>query len=288
VKKYAIVALLSLLIAGAASLAHGHDDAHGLEIAGASTIQAVAEAVGELYQRRYGVRALIRGGGSRAGIQSVLSGAADIGLVSRALKPAEKARLGSVVIGHDAVVIIVNSGNSLSEIKKDSLVALYSGAVRNWKELGGKDEPVLLVSKRPGRSTLELFEKYTGLAHPSQPDTGPNGSISKNAYEIGSNLESATLVGGLPGAIGYVSMGSARSLIAEGMPIKILEPEGAAGATRGGYPISRELNLVFRKDNRQIKKFVELFLGPDGQRVLRGHGFIPLKGDGRHETVGNE
>ncbi len=281
VKTCSVLTLLTFIVVGTAFAAGGGPDSRGLEITGSSTIQPIAEMVGELYRRKYGVPVSVKGGGSRAGIESALSGAADIGLVSRALRADEKARLAYATIGHDAVVIIVNNSNPLGEMQKDSLVALYSGTVRNWKELGGKDEPVLLISKLPGRSTLALFEEYTGLRHPSRAEKGPSGSISNSAYEIGSNLESATLVGGLPGAVGYVSLGTATSLIEKGMPIKILTLEGIKGTREnvmnGKYPIRRELNLVFRKENRRMKRFVSFFMGPEGQRILRNQDFIPIK-----------
>jgi phosphate transport system substrate-binding protein len=282
VKICSALTVLSLVVAGAAYATDIRPDSRGLEIAGSSTVQPLAEMVGELYHKKYGAPVRISGGGTMAGIESVLAGTADIGLVSRALKESEKAELDYAIIGHDAVVIIVNSGNPVSEMRRDTLVALFSGTVRNWRELGGRDETVLLISKLPGRSTLELFEEYTGLRHPSRAEKGQGGTISKSVYEIGSNLEGATLVGGLPGAIGYVSMGTALSLIKEGMPLKILRLDGIPGirenVMNGGYPIKRDLNLVFRKKNRKVNRFIDIFLGPDGQRILMDHDFIPAKG----------
>lgn len=287
-----VLAILLLVVACAASAAGVGSDSSGLEITGSSTILPLAEVIGDLYREKNREPVRIRGGGTAAGIENVLSGAADIGLVSRALRSDEKAKLDYATIGHDAVVIIVNSGNPIEEIRRDTLVALYSGTVRNWKEIGGRDEPVLLISKRPGRSTLEIFEEYTGLRHMSRAEKGISGFISKSVYEIGSNLESATLVGGLPGAVGYVSMGTALTLIEEGMPLKILRLEGIA-ATKdnvmsGRYPVRRDLNLVFRRDNHKVKRFIDLFLGPEGQRILREYGFIPAKEERQLETIGKE
>lgn len=291
-KTWSVLTILSLVVACAVS-AYGGQDPRALEIGGSSTIQPLAEVVGGLYREKYLEPFRIKGGGTMAGIENVLSGAADIGLVSRALRGDEKAGLDYATIGHDAVVIIVNSANPLVGIQRDALVALYSGTVRNWKEIGGRDEPVLLISKLPGRSTLEIFEEYTWLRHTSRAEKGMSGSISKSAYEIGSNLESATLVGGMPGAVGYVSMGTALSLIGKGMPLKILGLEGVEGTREnvmsGRYPVRRELNLVFKRENRRVKRFVELFLGPGGQSVVRNNGFIPANGARQaHGTIGKK
>lgn len=285
-----VLAILSLVVTCVASAAGRVSVSGGLEITGSSTILPIAESIGKLYQEKYHEPIRIKGGGSAAGIENALSGAADIGLVSRAVKSGEKAKLNYATIGHDAVVIIVNSSNPVEEISKSALVALYGGTVRNWKEIGGRDEPVLLVSKRPGRSTLEIFEEYTGLKHISRSERGESGFISKSVYEIGSNLEGAAFVGGLPGALGYMSKGTALSLIRKGMPLKILRLEGIEPTKEnmmsGRYPMWRVLNLVFRRDNQKVKRFVDLFLGPEGQRILSEHGFIPAEEERRFETIG--
>ncbi|MEW6738751.1 MAG: substrate-binding domain-containing protein [Nitrospirota bacterium] len=143
------------------------------------------------------------------------------------------------------------------------------------------DQPISLVSKQPGRSTLELFENYTGLEHSCSTRKGINGYIAKETYEVGSNLEGVTLVGGAPGAIGYVSVGTAMSLIEKGMPIKILALNGVAATKEnvlnGTYPIRRELNLVYMKENKKIKNYLDLFLITEGQEIVKAQGFIPVR-----------
>lgn len=102
------------------------------------------------------------------------------------------------------------------------------------------------------------------------------------AYIIGANLEALTLVGGLPGAIGYVSVGTARSLAAAGMPVKILRLEGMEPNERniadGSYPIIRELNMVFRQRTPQVERPLALLRSADGVAALRRHGFQPVPG----------
>lgn len=291
-KIYSAMAILSLVLACAAYAVSGNSNSGALEIAGSSTILPLAESVGKLYHEKYKGPVRTRGGGSLAGMENVLSGKADIGLVSRALKDSEKAGLDYITIGHDAIVVVVNDLNPVREIRRDQLIALYSGKLLNWKELGGRDEPVLLISKLPGRSALEIFEEYTGLRHPSRAEKDADGTISKSVYEIGSNLESATLVGGLPGAVGYLSMGTALSLIEKGMPLKILGLEGIEGTIEnvinGRYPLRRDLNLVFKRGNRKVKRFIGLFLGLEGQRVVKRQSFIPAKEEIRLEAVGKK
>lgn len=277
--KKSVVSLIIGLLAITWAPLSVNGNADELRISGSSTIQPLAEAFAELYRKKASVT--VRGGGSMTGIRDVVSNISDIGTVSRALTETEKSRLSFTTIGYDAVAIIVNSRNPLSRITKDALIAIYRGEVKNWKDLSGWDHPIVVVSKQPGRSTLELFENYTGLKHSAQSKQGRSGYIMKNSYEVGSNLEGATVVGGIPEAIGYISVGTAMTLIEKGMPIRILELDGTKATkeevTNGTYPITRELNFVYRKGNGRVKAFLDLALSREGQKIVRNHGFISVR-----------
>jgi phosphate transport system substrate-binding protein len=204
-------------------------------------------------------------------------------MVSRALSAEERFRLRHELIGYDALAVVVNRANPLNGLSKDQLIAIYSGRLANWRELGGADRPIVLVSKEIGRSTLQLFEAYTGLASSDRAQARGGPRISGQAHIIGSNLEALTLVGGLPGAIGYVSVGTARSLAAAGLPVKILTLDGREPSEQriadGSYPIVRELNLVFGAPTPAVNRLLGVVIGPDGVAALRRHGFQPPPGD---------
>lgn len=256
--------------------------AAALDIVGASTIQPVIEQLQPGIEAATGEPLRVRGGGSAAGVATVLAGRADVGMVSRALHADERAQLQHALIGHDALAIIVNRANPLPGLSRAQLIDIYAGRLNNWRQLGGDDRPIVLVSKEVGRSTLELFEGYSGLRSPGRPaaDTAPR--ISARAHAIGANLEALTLVGGLPGAIGYVSVGTARSLAAAGMPVRILSLDGSEPNERniadGSYPIIRELNLVFRQRTPAIERLLGLLHGAEGATALRRNGFQPAPG----------
>lgn len=255
-----------------------------LDIVGASTIQPVIQQLLPQLGQAVGEPVALRGGGSGAGVQAVVEGRAEVGMVSRALSAEERFRLRHETIGYDALAIVVNRANPLNGLSREQLIAIYTGRLANWRELGGADRPIVLVSKEPGRSTLQLFEDYTGLAGSSRAAAGSAPRISGRAHIIGSNLEALTLVGGLPGAIGYVSVGTARSLAAAGLPVKILTLEGREPSEQrvadGSYPIVRELNLVFAAPTTPaVHRLLGVVTGPDGVAALRRHGFQPPPGD---------
>ena len=250
-----------------------------LDISGASTVQPVVEKLIPLFTETGGEAVKLSGGGSGAAVKNAIAGTSQIGMVSRDLKDDEKTSLQNKVIAIDALAIIVNRSNSLSGLSKAQLIDIYTGKSSNWKDVGGPDRPIVRVTKEVGRSTLELFEHYTGLLSPDR-NKSDKPLISKSSYVIGSNLESITLVGGMPGAIGYVSVGTARAMAQGGMPIKILPLDGIEPTDEAikskQYPIVRPLNLVYAKDSPAVSGFLALALSSKGQEVVKSLGFLPV------------
>jgi phosphate transport system substrate-binding protein len=250
-----------------------------LRITGATTIQPIVEQLAAEFQEVTGRTVKVHGGGSLTGVKDALEGLSHIGTVSRALTDEERERLEYVTIGMDVLVIIVNSRNPLHEVDKQTVTDLFTGRITNWNELTGWEREVVLVNKEMGRSTLELFEDYSGVHHRDNPADGPNGRVALRAYEIASNLDGATLVGGIPGAVGYMSLGTSLYLLDKGMPIKILVLDGHDPATENviasGYPIIRELNLVYLRSNESdVRPFLDFCLGPRGREVVREFRYL--------------
>lgn len=253
--------------------------AHALDISGASTIQPVVEKLIPLYTQQGGEPVRLAAGGSSVGSRDAVSGKSQIGMISRELHDDEKAALKNTVIAIDALAIIVNKSNPVRGLTKAQLIDLYTGKIDNWKAVGGSDRPVVRISKEVGRSTLELFEHYTGLLSPER-NQSDKPQISKQSRIIGSNMESLTLVGGMPGAIGYVSVGTARAMAQAGMPVKILtldgiEPSDEAIKTKR-YAIVRPLNLVYARPLPAVNAFLAVALSPQGQDVAKSLGFLPV------------
>lgn len=250
-----------------------------LEISGASTIQPLVEKWIPLYREKGGEAIKLSGGGSGAGIKNALAGTSQIGMASRALKDDEKAALKYTTVGIDALAIIVHKDNPVAALSKQQLTDLYAGKIDNWQALGGADRPVVRVSKEVGRSTLELFENFTGLTSPDRNKNDGKPQISKESYVIGANLEALTLVGGMPGAIGYVSVGTALAMAAAGMPVKVVPLDGVMPSEETivgrRYPIIRELNLVYKQETPAVTSFIALAMSPRGQAEVKALGFVP-------------
>lgn len=251
-----------------------------LRVSGASTIYPILEALGGDYQQGTGTPLVLSAGGSGRGIADVRAGNSDLGMVSRALRESEKADLQYATIGLDTLVFVVNAENPLTNITKNQLASLYTEQL-DWQGLNDYPWPLRLVSKEVGRSTLDLFEEYSGLRSPDRPAASGQ-LISSKATVIGANLEALTLVGGQRGAIGYVSLGTAASLRDQGLPIRILSLDGveasAATILNARYPIRRELNLVYREMTPAIEALLTILATAKGRSVVEQAGFIASGG----------
>lgn len=246
---------------------------------GATTIQPIIEQVASQYQNEKQTEIQIKGGGSQEGIYAVLLGKVDIGMVNRDLKEDEKSKLSFVTIGYDSLAFIVNGSNPLTNITKETLTKIYKGEITNWKSLNGKDEPIILLNKKLGRGTLDIFEKYTGLFHPKNPkNTLKTNLISDTPWEAGSNNDMLVWVGGLPNAIGFIPSGSTKSIVQKGMKIKILSLHGVLPTDKlvlnQTYPIRLPLNLVYKKENSKVKEFVQWMFTRFPQSIVEKNNFI--------------
>lgn len=228
--------LMLCLAAGFAAPVWASDNK--LVLTGSSTIAPLALEIGKRFEQlNPGVRVDVQSGGSSRGIADARSGVADIGMVSRALKPQES-DLTAYRIAMDGIGVILHKNNPVKALSNDQLVAIYTGKITNWKDVGGEDRRITVVNKAEGRSTLELFLHYFQL----------KSSDVRAHVVVGDNQQGIKTVAGNPGAIGYVSIGSAEYEEAHDTPIRMLPMGGIAAITEnvrdGRFPLSRALNLV--------------------------------------------
>ncbi len=270
--------LLSLACTPAPSTEAAVDAPTQVTLAGSSTVQPVAEITGAAYESGHpGAQVDVQGGGSSVGISSARSGLADIGMVSRALKP-DEADLTATAIGLDGIALIVHATNPLSSVTTEQVVSIYTGAIAHWAALGWEDHGITLVNKEEGRSTLELFEHHFGL----------KGKVAAGALVIGPNGQAITTVAGNPYAIAYVSIGSATVAEEQGTAIKRLALDGleanVTNVANASYPLMRPINLVTKgAPTGPAKAFIDYVLSAEGQALVAKEDFVPV----RHASVGH-
>ncbi len=167
-------------------------------MAGSTSMEKLANALSESFMAEYpGVTVNAEFTGSGAGIESLIAGNVDIGNSSRSLKDEEKSQ-GAVenVVAIDGIGVIVDPGNGLDGLTKEQLVDIYTGNISNWSELGGTDEPIVVVGREAGSGTRDGFESILDVK-----DT------CAYANELDSTGAVIAKVASTPGAIGYASFG---------------------------------------------------------------------------------
>ena len=242
-----------------------------LVLTGASTIAPLAGELARRFESLHpGVRVDVQTGGSARGIYDSRKGTADIGMVSRSLKPEEQ-DLQAHTIAWDGIGIILHAGNPVAALSRQQIIDIYSGKIINWNAVGGRDAPVTVVNKAEGRSTLELFLTYAKLKN----------SDIKSHVVIGDNSQGIKTVAGNPDAIGYVSIGAAEYEAGHGVPVKLLPLDGVAATVanvrNGTFPLSRPLNLVTRTlPEGLVLKFIEFARSGQVHDLVEAQYFVPV------------
>ena len=269
-KKYAIfIAAALLLVYGWAQ--PGNAASEKLVLTGASTIAPLAAEIARRFESQHpGTRIDVQTGGSSRGINDTRNGTAGIGMVSRALKPAEH-DLQAHTIALDGVGLILNASNPISGLSRQQVIDIYTGKIINWKTLGGRDAPITAINKAEGRSTLELFLGYLKLK---------NSDIRPHVI-IGDNAQGIKTVAGNPNAIGYVSIGAAEYEARHGTPIKLLPLDGVAATVvnvrNGTFPLSRPLNLVTRAPPIGLaRNFITFSRSEKVHDLVEAQYFVPV------------
>ena len=261
-----LLALMSLLAAC------GEPAGERLVITGSSTMAPLIADLAELHERRTGVRVDVQSGGSSRGIHDVRTGLAGVGMASRSLTEDEQADgLVAHAIAWDGIALILHRDNPVVALHRDEVIALYRGEIRNWRELGGVDRTVTVINKADGRSTLALFLEAFGLA----------GDAIAADLVAGENQQVILSVAGNPGAIGYVSIGSAEVAMASETAIKRLPLDGQEASVRavrdGRYPLRRALNLVtLGTPSPAARAFIDSLRSADSREIVHAHYFVPV------------
>lgn len=243
-----------------------------LTITGSSTVAPLVAELAKRYEATHPeVRIDVQSGGSSRGIADVRAGLAQLGMVSRALK-ADEADLKAATIARDAVAVVVHASNPLAGLSRAQLRSIYAGEAKSWSAVGGAAQPITVVSKAAGRSTLELFLDYSGL-----PAAGIKASVV-----IGENEHALKTVAGNPQAIAYVSIGAAESAVAQGQAIKILALDGVAASSKllrsGTVPMTRPLNVVSVGAPKDLAAgFLHFAVLPQNHDLIERFHFVPAQ-----------
>jgi phosphate transport system substrate-binding protein len=242
-----------------------------LVITGSTGMAPLLRDIGKRFESEHpDVRVDVQADGSMRGVSDTRQGLADIGMVARSLKP-DEALLYATPIARDAVCFIVNRTNPVIALSDEQIIRMYTRGVSNWKEVGGRDEPIVLIHMTDGRALLELFLDHFKLR---------STQIRADAL-IGDSAQGIQAVAGRPGALAYVSCSHAESAGAN-VPIKRLPSGGIKPTTEnvrdGTYPLSRPLQLVTRDAPKGLAgEFIDFARSNAVLDLIQKHHFVTLQ-----------
>ena len=243
-----------------------------LTIAGSTTVLPInQECARLLMDKNPGLRISISGGGSGHGVKSVGAGEIDIGAASRDVKLKEMETypdLKPVGIGKDSVAIVVHPSNGVSELTMAQASKIFSGEIKNWRDIGGADEAIRVITREEGSGTREVFEKY--VMKPSDKEIAGEASVKP------SNGEVRATVSGDEKSIGYISLGyldpSVKAVKIDGVEATV------ENVLADKYPIVRTLYLITKGEPDELEKaFIDFVLSEEGQKVVEDMGYISIK-----------
>ncbi|MDR1158829.1 MAG: phosphate ABC transporter substrate-binding protein [Oscillospiraceae bacterium] len=211
--------------------------------------------------------------GSGDGIKNTISGLYEIGHSSRELKSdGSEDGLDAVAYAIDGIAVVVNRENAVTNLTKEQILNIYTGAVLNWKDVGGPDAPITVVTREPGSGTRSAFAEIIGLEKDDTP-------IAADASVVDSTGAVQTTVSQNANAIGYMSFSDVDDTKVNAVPY-----EGVAISTdtlkSGDYLLKREFYLLFRTGavlSPSAQAFVDFVLGDGGQRIVADNKLLPIQ-----------
>jgi phosphate transport system substrate-binding protein len=249
--------------------------AETLQIEGSTTVGPIADAFAEYFMRTNpGLEITVKKTGSGDGAAALIDSRCDIATMSRFMKDKEFASAvekGVFPVAHaiamDGVCIVVHPSNPVTALTTEQAREIYKGKITNWKELGGPDTAIVVISRDTSSGTYETFhEKIMNKEE-----------MAGSVEYVNSNPQAHARVKTTAGAIGYVGIGFLDA------DVKALKIDGVMPTrqtiTSGSYPVARPLFLFtngYPKLGSMVNKFCTFYLSEKGQEIIEAKGFVPV------------
>lgn len=270
-RKLIVCSLTMLALVASAGVA----EAEKLHIEGSTTVGPIADGFAEVFKDMYpDVTITVNKSGSGTGAAALIDGRCDIATMSRFMKDKEfKDAVGkgvfpvAHVVAMDGVCIVLHPSNPINAMKSEQVRDIYLGKIKNWKELGGPDVPIVVISRDTESGTYDTFDKFIMKKQ----------KMASSVEYVTSNPQAFARVKNTPGAVGYVGYGFVQT------GVKVVTLDGVKPSVQtimsGKYPVSRPLFMFtngYPKLGSMAHKFVTFHLSERGQEVVEDKGFVAV------------
>lgn len=265
--------LISALVAGCVGLASMAASAGTVVVNGSTTVLPAMQKISETFMAKHkDIQVSISGGGSGHGIKALIEKTTDVAMASRDIKPAEvesvKKNGGEAVrftVAIDAIVPIVHPKNTVKDLSLQQIRDIYAGRITNWKEVGGPDARITVVSRDSSSGTFETWEELVMKGE----------RVQQRSLLQASNGAVLQTVAKNPNAIGYVGLGYITKDI-KGLEIGGVTASADTALSRK-WPLARDLYLFTNGQPKgDTKTLIDYALSPEGQVSVKEVGFVPL------------
>lgn len=248
------------------------------KLKGSDTVLPLAQKEAEAYTKKTKRSVTVTGGGSGVGLAALIDGTTDIAMSSRKIKFDEKVKIQDAgkfsiekIIAYDALAIVVNPSNPVKKLNRTQLEGIFTGKIKNWKEVGGLDLKIVPYSRETSSGTYEFFKE-----HVLKNKNYVNSILSMPA--TGAIIQSVSQTKGAIGYVGLAYVNKEVDAIAVSFDGKnYIEPSEEAAKNKT-YPIIRPLYFYYdKKDEAKNKSFIDFVLSAEGQQIVEKIGYVPLK-----------
>ena len=244
-------------------------DKYTLAISGSTSVGPLAEKLAAKYEEQSEINIEVNQIGSSAGITNATSGVSEIGMSSRDLKEEEIANgLDESVIAYDGIVVVTHPSNKVKDLTMEQVKQIFTGEVTNWKELGGDDLEIVVVSREDGSGSRDAFQEIVDYS---------SGELVRSAIVASGNGNIKTTVATNKHAVGFISFEYIDDSIST-MKINGVEAT-AENVLNKTYKLSRPFLFVHKEENlsEQGQQFIDYILSEEGQMIVSEAGAIPLR-----------
>lgn len=271
-KTFYFIGLTILMVVLAAC---GNDESSGssagggdlVTISGSTSVGPLAEKLAAKYEETENVKIEINQIGSSAGITNAINGVSQIGMSSRDLKQEEiDTGIEELVIAYDGIVVVAHPSNPVKDLTMEQVKQIFTGEIINWKDVGGKDMEIVVVSREDGSGSRDAFQEIVDYK---------SGQLIRNAIVASGNGNIKTTVAMNKHAVGFISFEYVDETVSA-MDINGVKAK-ASHVLDGSYQLSRPFLFVHKENVPEAAtKFMDFILSAEGQKIVEAAGAIPL------------